>query len=353
MDSSFIDTEEHTWRVSRIVSRYVPPGTEITIRPDAISVPECQREWAWKGNSRKKRQASLIDSVISGYPFGGCILNGTSATSQYYIYDGRHRIQTMYEYANDKFEWNDMKYSALPPELKDRFNNRLVPITIVNDPTVGQLAEIFIRLNRGVPLKDSDYFWAHRDTALVSATMRLVISNERFAAALGITNMRNRSDLANFVALTRGLSTRNAGNISTSYIRASQSAVGLDAPIDDETVTSGLEALTTLYETANRDHPVGKDSDKRIFKKVGKLSAFFIADWLATPGPLIIRKWVGIIGRLRGPNPTDMKNALSTTGAQNLTFEKVSKVLKQVNEYIERGVRVGDNASDDGDDDEE
>jgi len=343
-----ITIQEDRWRVARIVKNFAPP-TEVG-EPKEIRIPSCQRQWAWKNVRGLQKQQELIDSAMNGFPIPTCIMNCLNLR-QFDIYDGRHRMETLWRYANDKFAWNGKKFSELTPELKDRFNSREIPVTIMEDATNAQLAEVFIRLNKGVPLKDYDLFWANRESPLVGATERLVFPHARLAAALGDVDLKNRNDLANWVGLVRGLSTQNAGNISTSYIRASEND-GLNVMVNDAFVTSGLDALATLFESANAAHPT-TDKIKRAFKKVGKLSAFFVADWLAAEdGAAIIRKWVRVIKRLRGQNNDDMKNALSTKGAQNLTAEKIAKVLRQVNDYLERGILAGDNASNDGDESE-
>jgi len=349
MDASRIIIKEDRYRVSQFAERYVPPGGDAAQKHAPMTVPEGQREWAWNGARGLLKQKQLIDSIINGFPIPTCIFNLVNS-NEYQIYDGRHRIETIYQFFNDKFEWEGKKYSQLSPELKERFNYREIPVTVVSNATVNQLADMFIRLNKGAPLKDCDLFWANRETELVRATKRLVIPHARLKAALNVKDMENRRDLANWVAIVRGLSTRNAGNMSTSYIRAAEGG-GLDAPVNNEIVMSGLDALATLYETANRSFPAdGKGSP---FKNVGKLSAFFIADWLGSADSVaVITKWVSVIGRLRSASPTDMKNALSTTGAQNLTHEKIAKVIKQVNDYLERDVRTVDNASDDGDEED-
>jgi len=341
--------KEDRWSVANFVESYTPPEEN---NPDKeIFVPECQRQWAWKATTGLQKQQKLIDSVMNGFPIPTCILNRTQLR-KFEVYDGRHRIETMYRYANDKFAWNGKLYSELTDAEKDKFNNREIPVTIVKGANEDQLAEVFTRLNKGAPLNDSDHFWANRSKPLVAATRRLVVNHERLAASLGYSDLSTRNDLANWVALVRGLNTRNAGNISTSHIRAFKDG-GMEAPVDDAFVMSGLDALATLYETANREFPADNNG-KRRFKKVGYMTAFFVADWLkAEDKDATIQKWVGVIGRLRGDEEKakDMRDALITTGAQNLNATKIAKVLKQVHDYVEHGIRVSDAVSDDEDGD--
>ena len=354
MESDYIITTEHTWIVSNIKKIYYPPDAKD--QENGIIVPKDQRLWAWKNKVGAQKKEELIDSIIMGYPIPTCILNCVRkgpniSTNLYQVYDGRHRIETIQLFANGKFKWKGKKYSELSPEHKERFNNRGLPITVVDNASNDQLAKIFIRLNKGVPLKDSDLFWANRHKELVLAVQCEVYTHDRLSVALGGVDLSTRSDLANWVGLVRGLNTDNAGNISTSYIRACEGS-GLDKAVDRTKVKLGLDAFTTLLEKANAKFDC-IDRDKRCFKKVGKLAAFFIADWApSTDQPATIDKWVEIIGKLRGTDKEEMTKALSTTGAQNLTAEKIAKVLKQVNDYVERGVRTAELASDEDEEDE-
>lgn len=348
MSINRIRIQEERWFVADIVANYKPP-TEDGEDKDII-VPGCQREWAWKHKRGLQKMRQLIDSIMNGYPIPTCILNRLRAR-QYEVYDGRHRFETAYRYANDRFDWNGKKFSELSSEEKERFMSRELPVTIMIGATPNQLADVFIRLNKGVPLKDCDLFWAMRASPLVSATERLVFPHTRLSDSLGGVNLSLRTDLANWVGLVIGLNTRNAGNISTSHIRASENG-GIHADVNDAYVLSGLDALATLYETANERYPA-TNKVKGQFKKVGRMSAFFLAEWIPAENKRdIIEKWVNIIGRLRGPNASSMALALASAGAQNLTAERITRVLDQVRAYLADGVVPGGESLDTDDDEE-
>jgi hypothetical protein len=345
--NSRICIQEDRWFVSDIVENYKPP-TEDGGDKD-ITVPNCQREWAWKHKRGQQKMSQLIDSVMNGYPVPTCILNRVR-TRKYEIYDGRHRFETLYRFANDRCVWNGRKFSELSEDEKTRFFRREIPVTIMIGATPEQLADVFIRLNKGVALKDYDLFWAMRSTPLVSATERLVFDNTQLSDSLGGISLRVRSDLAHWVALVRGLNTRNAGNMSTSHIRASEND-GMSTPIDDEFVSAGLSALATLYSIANERFPT-TNTEKAKLKKIGKISAFFLAEWMpADDKYAVIIKWVDVIGRLRATDTINMALALATTGAQNLTAERVARVLDQVTVYLRDGILPGAQQDDSDEDD--
>jgi len=203
-----------------------------------------------------------------------------------------------------------------------------------------QLADIFIRLNSGKQLTDSDMLWAYRDAKVMRGVRRLILENQRLCAVLGNLDMNYRPDLANWTAYYCGLGTNNSGNFTTSYIRISQMRKeALQSELEEEAVRKGIDALCSLYERANKDYPMN-DKDLRKYKKIGFVNAFFLAEWMEADSDRkneAIQKWNSIIGRLRGDEETAtrMRYALHTTGAQNLTTKRIETVLVQINNYLE------------------
>lgn len=313
----------------------------------SIHVPNSQRDWAWKGKRGKKKMESFIDSIMNNYAIPSCIMYRTGLNT-FDVYDGRHRFETIQRYKNDEFVWNTRKYSELSAEDQQRFNSREIPVTIISDASMAVLAEMFLRMNDGAPLKDYDRYWANRFMPLIQAVERLIQNNERLSACLGNNDMKKREDLANWVALLSGLATVKAGNMTTSYLRVCEE-IGLDYIVPD-TVNADLDVLCELLETANERYPA-LDKDKKELKKVGKIIAFFFHDWFTSNrNRNVIAKWVDVIGKLRGSEQEreEMKAALSTSGAQNLTSQKVIDVLRQVNNHIENNITyTADNESDD------
>lgn len=360
MSASIIDhgrrvhVQDQPWSVLDLVSEFAPDNT------GTIVVPDDQREWAWIHKTGLKKQEQLVDSVFYGFPIPSLILNKTSRT-RFEVYDGRHRIETLWRYFNNHFKWNGRLYSELCEEDKRIFRERTIPTTITQNATNGQLADMFIRLNSGAPLKDYDLLWARRSSRLVSATRRLVCQNARLSNALGGQDLSYRPDLSNWVGLVAGLSSWNAGNMTTSFVRLSgDTSLGLDREVREENVIVGLNALCSLLEAANTAYPV-LPKEQKTLKKIGKLAAFFLHEWIEADEaaqPAVHAKWVSMIGRLRGS--TEVRKAalaaLSTTGAQNLTASRISDTLAQVNAYLAHGIAttgVDEGSDSDSDSDSE
>lgn len=325
-----VHVQDQPWSVEDLVDQYSPDNSGI------ITVPEDQREWAWKHKKGLHKQAMLIDSVFYGFPIPSLILNRIGG-ARLEVYDGRHRIETLWRFYNGRFRWNGRLYSELCEEDKRIFRERTLPATITRNATRDQLADMFIRLNSGAPLKDYDLLWARRGSRLVSATRRLVCQNERLSRALGGQDLNYRPDLNNWVALVAGLSTWNAGNMTTSFVRLSCEPLGLEMEVEEAKVEEGLNALCVLLEAANARHPTNPGEQKSL-RKVGNVIAFFLHDWMEAGDETqpIHEKWLEIIGRLRGPVEVRKAtlSALRTTGAQNLTVTRIAETLAQVNAYL-------------------
>jgi len=344
-----IEIKEESWKLSSIADNFNRDGAPF---PQSINIPPGQRLWAWKNETGRQKKVKLIDSLMHNYPVPSSILNWVNGS--YEVYDGRHRMETIWRFVNNEFAWNEVFYRDLCESDRFKFDSREIPVTITyakkgQAVTTDQLANIFIRLNSGQRLTDSDMFWAYRDTPLMKGVRTLILDNARLKAVFGGIDMNNRRDLANWVAYYCGLATNNAGNMTTSYIRV-HNDVGLDDACDTEAVRNGIDALCSLYERAKTDFSA-EPKELRSYKKIGFMNAFFLAEWMAaTDKAAVITKWHGIIGRLRGNTDSQrrMRFALITTGAQNLTIKKVQTVLEQVKEYLEAG-RVEERSDSDDD----
>lgn len=314
-------------------------------REGGIRIPESQREWAWKVKKGVNKLEQLVDSIFHNYPIPSAILNevDSNGITDYEIFDGRHRFETIWRFINNKFAYQGKYYKDLSPEDREKFDSRELPVTIAQNASREQLADIFIRLNSGAPLTDSDMFWAHRDSVLVKQTRKLVCQNKQLSEIFGGQDMTYRKDLANWVGLVYGLSTQNAGNMTTSYLRISEAeddagAKGLHHEVDETFVRQGLGAILELYTLANKE-PVVTKAEQKKYKKLGLINAFFLSEWMdATPNAQrgIVRKWANLVMRLRTEETRDeVLDILKVPGAQNLNSVKIERVLKRVNDYLE------------------
>jgi hypothetical protein len=143
--------------------------------------PEYQRGAVWQPDQQKK----LIDSVLRGYPLPLIYLHDKTVVENgkdgkrifpaFEIIDGRQRIDALYDFSKDAFAlfdpvkddrkarfpefikklpcaWAWKKYSALPPEDKDRFDNTEIFIIKITTNERNEARDLFIRLQAGLPL---------------------------------------------------------------------------------------------------------------------------------------------------------------------------------------------------------
>lgn len=314
-------------------------------REGGIRIPESQRDWAWKVKKGVNKLEQLIDSILHNYPIPSAILNevDSNGITDYEIFDGRHRFETIWRFMNNKFPYQGKYYKDFTSEDREKFDSRELPVTIAQNASREQLADIFIRLNSGSPLTDSDMFWAHRDSVLVKQTRKLVCANKQLSEVFGGQDMTYRKDLANWVGLVYGLSTRNSGNMTTSYLRISEAedeakVKGLAHEVDETFVRHGLDALIELYDMVNKEIIVSKPEQKK-YKKLGLINAFFLSEWMDVPHNArrgIILKWANLVLRLRSDETREeLLDVLKVPGAQNLNSVKIERVLKRVNDYLE------------------
>ncbi len=349
--------EETSWTCKHI-ARWFDPDLR-TRRDGCVRIPDGQRLWAWSG-VRSSKKEKLIDSLIHGYPIPSCICNIVDRNNirDFEVYDGRHRFETIKRFVNNEFRYQGKLYSELSEEDRERFDNRRIPVTLVEGATQNQLADVFLRLNSGAALRDSDMFWAYRETPLVKATKQLIYQNDRLKNALGGRDLTRRGDLANWVAHVFGLSRQDSGWMTTSFLRISHKDVnGLEEVPNEAFIREGLNALCALYERANVQHPVTAKVQKT-FAKIGYVNAYFLEEWMTAASSEradVIEKWVGIIGALRSEDEevsVPMKQALQITGAQNLNKDKILTVLRKLNRFLEGQAVDGFSAYDDDDSDD-
>jgi hypothetical protein len=331
--------DEQFVRIGTLVASYRPPEHQET---SVYYIPESQREWSWKAH----KQALFIDSIMLNYPIPSVICN-CDEHGRYAIYDGRHRVETLWRFFNNKVIWSDGQQGRFFEDLGDvdreRFLERKLCVIMTHRATETELGDIFERLNSGVRLTDSDLFWNRRTTPLVNLTISRFIRSTELSALWGDTNLSDRKHLANYVGIVAGLATCDSNNFTSSYIRLGGSRLMLssvDYAEAESRVDDGIQALIDLYSLANAEFPVATKNNLKPYKKLGVINAFFLADWMtagtdddAKYGTIL--KWARIIGLLRDLHTaSDAKSAMATKGAQNLTTAKIEKVHSQINKYL-------------------
>ena len=362
--------EVQSWTARRIANEYTPPNEATGGGNDnRLCLSRHQRLWGWKGKRGLKRQIVFMDSLFHNYPVGTIVLNKVvdGGRDRFQIYDGRHRVETIHRFFNNRFSIPaadgavKLTYTELNPLDRFCIENALVPVVVVENASVAQLADIFVRLNSGKTLTDADFCWANIDKRLVASTLTVMLRNDRFSELLGGLPFGKasdlRGDLPHWIGLLLGLATGCAANMTTSFVRLSEF---LDVDVDCAPVQAGLDALFALLAAANAAAPLAKPSGYRSYKKLGFINAFFLADWMkAATGAAeevvhaqtaVMDKWIRVIVHIR---TSDSKMLVKVSGAQNLDGKKIAIILARVDEWNATGHATDDASTESDTDDDE
>ena len=351
-----LEINHEPWSVRRLSTFYQPPSVEHPSGDGRLYLPRHQREWSWTHKKGLKKMRQFIDSVLHNYPIPTVILNAIDDGSRerWQVYDGRHRIETLWRFVNNKFciilpAGTEVYYRDLCDGDRMRFNDRQIPVATTTAASPAQLAEVFIRLNSGKALSQADYCWACRDTPLIESTMALLAANkERFAPLFGGADITSRKTLPDWVGVMAGITTGNAANMTTSFERLQEH---LDTPVDTAAAQAALDAMFELYTRANATAPMS-DSHLKRYQKLGHINAFFFDAWLTAATATAITNWSRVIVYIR-TTPVGI-GLITVTGAQNLNIEKLAAVKTKVTAWLTTGAAPAgaDTASlDDSDDD--
>lgn len=128
-------------------------------RRDRIDMPDFQREEVWPDS--KKRL--LIDSILKGWHLPKFYFRKLDENN-YDCVDGQQRLTAIWEFFDDTLELDaDMakraggaKYSQLPDDVSDAFDDFEIDIEEIEDASDEDLEELFKRLQLGTPLNTAE-----------------------------------------------------------------------------------------------------------------------------------------------------------------------------------------------------
>lgn len=359
--------DQTLWTVYNLWSKYELPTEEHPEGTGRLYLTHLQRLWSWRNKDGLKRMRNFIDSVLHNYPIPTIILTDADdgVRSRWEIYDGRHRVETLWRFVNDRFsiildDGREVHYSDMSAADKALFNERQIPVVIVRNATPTQLGQVFIRLNSGKTLTHADKCWACRETPFIADTMAILAANkERFSGLFGGADITHRKRLPDWVGLFAGIVTGDAANMTTSFERIESTTIAeggpllLDTHLPAAAATEALDALDCLYRHANTVAIVSP-GELKPYQKLGFINAFFFDTWLTADNKgKAITNWVAVIKHIR---TTFNREIITVSGAQNLNHAKLAIVREKVRIWLETGhtpVATHDAASEDTDEDDE
>lgn len=290
-------TQPDQWSIQRICDDYTAPSADGYKYEDTqVRVPGHQRLWGWTGKKGQRLQQELIDSILKGYPIPAPVLSysrDANKNDHYDIEDGRHRIETIQAFRNDKFavpvdenETSVMKrFSELDERTQERYLNTTIPVIIARNATPSTLATLFQRLNNCVVLSDSDRIWAAQSEPFIVDVLQMIKRHRsRIQEIMGIdyevkTNAL-RKDIVHWTALAVGAQLKDAKKMIPAFVQ-------LEPYIhqrfnEDGRVDTFLSTVLNLYNRVQTDVPGIKLNVKRELRKVGKYTSIFADDLFET-----------------------------------------------------------------------
>lgn len=159
--------------------------------------PQYQRSTVW---DLSKNQL-LIDSILRDYDLPKIYLRETPNDLRYdfEVTDGQQRLRTMWAYSNDEFglgqseiagkNLNGVKFSSLPKELKDKFQEYDLSISLIKKATDDEIRTLFARLQMGISLNPAEL--RHAISSNIGRAIQMVINNHKlFNSDSKISNKR-------------------------------------------------------------------------------------------------------------------------------------------------------------------
>jgi hypothetical protein len=205
-----------------------PTNTYLKFQPDRshqdapLLIPDHQRFYVWAEN----RKEPLVKSIMENCPlplmvFTQHIVGGRVVR---FVQDGQQRLITLQKYILGEFKWNDKLYSELAEEEKIVFLSYRLNCEVIVEPTPGQVADIFERLNCGKPLTDNDKFYNRRDSPVISFIIGELIEHPALSqyfrkyTCLNIAS-KTRSQLGDIVGAVVAIIRNSVACIRTSFDR--------------------------------------------------------------------------------------------------------------------------------------
>ena len=203
--------------------------------PAVLRIPEHQRFYVWTGS----KQTLLVDSIMNNCPLPLMVFTEQAVNGEtvWFVQDGQQRLITLQKFIMGEFTWNGLRYEELTNTNRLHFLGYSVTCSIIKNPTVDQIADIFERLNCGKPLTDNDKFWNRKESAVVSFALNELMRHpelrEHFKKYVGLVGSgKSRGQLSDLVGAVVSIARKSVDCISTSFDKIG--AYVCDAISDEE-----------------------------------------------------------------------------------------------------------------------
>lgn len=239
-----MDTSKKPW----------PITTVFGIRQRIDTNPDYQRPAVW---TRGQKQL-LVDTILRNYDIPKFYWRRRSRKPDTYdVVDGQQRLRAIWGFMGDEFtvpkqaevidEYDvaGLNYSALPDELRMRFDTYALDVVLVEDADEDEVREMFLRLQNGTSLR------AQEKRNAYPGKMRDFIrelAGHPFFRSVGFSNSRFTHDLvaAQLVCLELSSGPANVKNRDLNKMYASNRAINTTHP-EAKAVRRVLDFLGSVF----------------------------------------------------------------------------------------------------------
>lgn len=188
--------------------------------------PSFQRQPVWT----EKRQSSLIQSIVYGYPVPSIMMVETYSNNRkrFVCLDGKQRCMSLLSFLKNKIsvviDDKLYKYSELTPDNQSEFKNIHLSVAIIENLQEEEQCKVFERINRAVPLSAGELIETYMTSPIIKVKDDIFCDDnneyrkrlDRCLGKLTIINKDKRKTMSvNFVGVVCGL------GVSVDYITTS------------------------------------------------------------------------------------------------------------------------------------
>lgn len=306
-----------------------------------IHIHRRNRAFVWNA----QMQESCLDSILKGYYIPPIICSsqikpvGTGGyTERREVMEGGNRITTFRRILNENVR-------KLTDEERRTIESHPITLVVMRNLTSKQTREMFRRLNRNVRVSDGQlYSMSEDDSPLVREALAL-LNEPDYPLRTQITeyffdtqnrDSESKPNLENAVALVSG-AIYGEEFITRSYSRQEEHIENQE-PINRTAVVLILGQVFDVFRQANLIVNLTDGRKKKAQWTVGRYLGAILYDILNNLGsiPQIQQKWATYIAKVRNDEP-NANEAISVPGAQNMNVDRLKRISKKIEVYINTG----------------
>jgi hypothetical protein len=323
---------------------------------DAIRIPDHQRDEIWPA----KRKEALIENCMLGLPMPNITFRHTIEGSLEinWLEDGQQRCWSLRRFFQNEVAWRGKYYKDLTLDEQIRFLTYKVHVLVFRNATKEQTITIFDNFQNGVALTPGQRFHARQATLLVDfARKSLLIPGSGFYdRATSVWGPHKHTDdkkqknfLKNAMALIGGAAH------GVEYITTSYDLLGpiLTKEFDEEVAHDRIDALLSIFEEADAQHPVTLGAKKKQWP-AGNINGFILYSLIMFPDhrDSLVEGWVNFLVQLRRGEKA-LKTSLHANSPKNNNLNSAKWRIGYENIFVAAPDLDTDTASTESSDEDE